>query len=145
MTRTRNWPTLYKKTSIGQTQYWNIRVNGNIIETAYGKVGGKEVITSDVIKAGKNIGKSNETTPHEQAVLEADSQWTGKLKKGYVKTIEGAQAEEKDEIVQGGYDVMLAHDYNKRGKDMPEGCYCQPKLDGGKSRSRECSAMVART
>jgi ATP-dependent DNA ligase len=74
---------------------------------------------------GKNIGKSNETSSVEQAVLEAKAIIKDKLTKGYFETIEEAAAEE---VIL----PMLAHDYFKHVNkvDWKENWYVQPKFDG---------------
>lgn len=53
--------TLYKKTSTGAIQMWQIWTEDNVIKTAFGQVGGKVQQTEDIIHYGKNIGRSNET------------------------------------------------------------------------------------
>jgi len=121
-------PTLYKKTSTGAIQYWKIWTENNVIKTAYGQVDGKEQITEDVIHEGKNIGRSNETTPAQQAELEAKSHWDKKKKKNYVEEIDRAENAETD--VEGGLDVMLAHPYSKQGHKINWPAFAQPKLDG---------------
>lgn len=122
------FPTLYKKTSVDKIQYWKIWTEGNVIKTAYGQVGGKEQVTEDVIHEGKNIGRSNETTPEQQADLEATSHWDKKKKKNYVE--EMGRAENKETDVVGGLDVMLAHPYSKQGHKIKWPAFAQPKLDG---------------
>ena len=133
-----NLPTLYKKTSTGADQEWTITVEGATIVTRFGQVGGKIQETRDTMREGKNVGKSNETTPEQQAEFEAESTWTKKLKKGYVKTISDAREGKVDEIITGGYSPMLAHKYNERGDKIVFPAYIQPKLDG-----HRCTADVA--
>lgn len=123
-----DFPVLYKKTSTDKIQYWKIWTEGNIIKTAYGQVDGKEQITEDVIHEGKNIGRSNETTPEQQAELEAKSNWDKKKKKNYVEDADRAEKSETD--VEGGINVMLAHPYSKQGHKIKWPAYAQPKLDG---------------
>lgn len=123
-------PKLFKLTSTGAAQEWQISVDENIIVTEWGQVGGKIQITQDVIKEGKNLGKANETTPEEQAESEAQSQWEKKLKKGYVKTLVAAEAGEVDDIIGGGINPMLAQKFSERGEKIVYPAYAQPKLDG---------------
>lgn len=132
-----NFPTLYKKTSTGADQMWEISTYDNIIITRYGQVGGKIQETTDVVKSGKNLGRANQTTPVQQAEAEAQSQWEKKLKKGYVQSLSDAQAGRVDSIIEGGYFPMLAHKYAERGDDITFPAYLQPKLDG-----HRCTAEV---
>lgn len=131
------FPTLYKKTSTGADQMWEIETVENTIIVRFGQVDGKIQTTSDVIATGKNIGRSNETTPVQQAEAEAKSQWEKKLKKGYVQSIEGARTGEVDDIIEGGFFPMLAHKYDERGDSITFPAYLQPKLDG-----HRCVAIV---
>ena len=122
---------LYKKTSTGKIQSWKISTvqkdDGVLIVSERGQVGGK--INSDggkLITKGKNIGKANETTPQEQALLEAESKWKKKKDEGYFETIEEAQTE----LVLL---PMLAHSFEKRGHGINWPAIGQPKLDGTRS------------
>jgi DNA ligase 1 len=137
MEKTMKLPTLYKKTSTGAIQQWNIHVidqrgsaTAACIITEYGQVGGKIQMTSDLIQDGKNVGKKNETTPRQQAEAEAQSQWEKKKKKGYVESVSGAEAGELDKLITGGVEPMLAQSFSKHGHKIKYPCFTQPKLDG---------------
>lgn len=121
-------PTLYKKASTGKIQEWTIGVEGSTIITIHGQMDGKKQRTEDVIKEGKNLGRSNETSPAEQALAEATSKWEGKIKKGYVEDIARSRAGEKD--IEGGYDCQLAHKFADHGAKIKYPAYIQPKLNG---------------
>lgn len=123
-------PTLYKKSSQGKIEIWQISVVGTAITTVYGEHDGKMQTTTDFIKSGKNIGKVNETTPEEQAKLEAKSKWEKKLKSGYVDSFEKATRGETSELITGGVEPMLAHPFDKQGGKIKYPCFGQPKLDG---------------
>lgn len=136
-------PTLYKLTSTGKVQMWEIYADripsgGAMILTHYGLVGGKVQKAEEVISEGKNLGKANETSPYEQAVAEAQSQWEKKVKKGYVQNIEDAAEKRVDtNFITGGVDPMLAHSYDKQGHKIKYPAYVQPKLDG-----HRCIAII---
>jgi DNA ligase 1 len=131
-------PLLYKKTSTGAIQYWKICVyedsnsgSAHTIETEYGQVGTESPqVTFDTISKGKNVGKKNETTPKQQAEAEATAKWEKQKKKGYVESIEAAQAGEVDALIEGGISPMLAHKYSEHGSKIIFPAYVQPKLDG---------------
>jgi len=64
--------TLLKRKSSGKVRQWDVRVEGNQVIVSYGWVNGK--MTKKITRCeAKNIGRANETTPAEQAVLEAAS------------------------------------------------------------------------
>lgn len=130
-------PILYKKTSTGADQMWEVSTEGSTIVTRFGQVDGKIQTTTDTITVGKNIGRANETTPKQQAEAEAKSQWEKKLKKGYVQNLGDAQQGKVDSIIEGGYFPMLAHKYDERGDDITFPAFLQPKLDG-----HRCTAHV---
>jgi DNA ligase-1 len=128
-------PVLFKKTSTGAIQTWSIGVEDNVIIVNHGKQGGKIQRTEETIKEGKSIGRSNETTPAEQALAEATSKWEGKIKKGYVEEVERAEAGEKD--IDGGFDCMLAHKFSDHNQKITYPAAVQPKLNG-----HRCLAVV---
>ena len=99
---------LYKKTNTGAIQIWQIRVEGNVIHTVYGQLGGKLQETSNTIKEGKNVGKVNGTTPEGQAIAEAAAKYEHQIKKGYSKTLDDAEAGGVSEVIEGGIFPMLA-------------------------------------
>ena len=112
MSNTTQFSPLYSQNSNGTIQTWAIPVVDNVIHKTYGKMGGKMQSIQETIAAGKNAGRKNETSPAEQAVFEAKSQWEKKLKTGYCKTLDSANAGESDaQFVAGGIEPMLAHKY----------------------------------
>lgn len=128
------FPKLYKKTSTGAIQEWQVYVddtNGSpTIVTKYGQLGGKIQTSTEVITEGKNIGRSNETSPMEQAYLQAKSDWEKQLKKGYVDNEEDAEDGKLDAIIEGGIAPMLAHKFSEQGHKIKYPALVQPKLDG---------------
>jgi DNA ligase-1 len=130
-------PILYKKTSTGAIQFWQITAVGNQIMTTYGQIGTDSPQTTfDFIKEGKNTGRANATSVAEQAQAEAKAKWTKQLKNGYVKTQVEAELEIVDDVIEGGILPMLAHKYSvndvltKNAKKIKFPCLGQPKLDG---------------
>ncbi len=134
------FPVLYGEATTGKAKMWSIRVfersGHGVIETSHGYVGGKTQTNEKVISDGKNIGKKNETTPLQQAINEAKSAWQKKKDSGY--SPEDCGEDDADSVEDTGrakevFDVpnaMLAHDYNKRGKDIKFPCFVQRKYDG---------------
>lgn len=127
-------PTLLKKDDKGNTQEWRVYTHGKIdgtceLGTIFGRQGGKMQEHSIIIREGKNLGRSNETTPATQAQAEAQSAWNDKVKKGY--SSDGNQ--------DGQRGVMLATDYydlakRKIGVNLPKVVIVSPKLDGVRSK-----------
>lgn len=118
-------PTLYGKASTGKLKEWTISTDGDKVITSHGSVGGK--ITSKAYTAeGKNIGRSNETTPEQQAELEALAAWTLKMKRGYYLTKEEAEAHEE-------FTPMKCQDYKDFAHKIVFPCYAQYKLNGLRS------------
>jgi DNA ligase-1 len=120
-------PTLFTLTATGAIQAWTVSHEDNSVITTYGQVNGKTQSTIDVIKAGKNIGKSNETTPAEQAALKAKQLWDRKVKEGYVVDITAAS---EGETGLEGIEPMLAFPIEKKEKHVVYPAIVQPKLDG---------------
>lgn len=118
--------TLYGLDKSGGYKIWSVRVlnhHGHAeIIVSHGKDGGKITDKVTVIKEGKNIGRSNETTPYEQALSEAESKVNKQKDKGY--------RESKKELTSVGIAAMLSQDYNKKPKLIKFPCLVSRKLDG---------------
>lgn len=83
------WPMLYAKGTTGKVLEWQIEVYAHMYRTTTGFQGMKKVVSEYTECEGKNIGRSNETSPHEQARLEAQALWEKKIKsKGYWENID---------------------------------------------------------
>lgn len=134
------FPKLYKKTSTGAIQEWEVYVDDTnctpVIVTKYGQLGGKIQTSTEIITEGKNIGRSNETSPMEQAYLQAKSDWEKQLKKGYVDNVDDAEDGKTDAIIEGGIAPMLAHKFSEQGHKIKYPALVQPKLDGHRCTSQ---------
>jgi DNA ligase 1 len=131
-----DFPQLYKKTNTGAVNCWRVRVEGSTIVVVYGQVGGAFQSTSDVVRKGKNLGKKNETTPEQQAVLEAEAKWRKKQEReGYVQDINRAEAGETD--TEGGIAPMLAQPLKDAKHRLNFPCDAQRKYNGGR-----CIAVI---
>lgn len=116
---------LYKKDTKGKIRYLDIHVDGADLIQISGIVGTDSPIEHRKICKIKNAGRSNATTPKEQAISEMNSEITDKLTKGYFRT--------QDEAIEGDVILpMLAKDYAAEVKkiDWNGHVYIQPKLDG---------------
>ena len=117
---------IYKKDSSGKIRYLEIRNEGGCVVQESGVVGTDNPVVNVSTCEAKNIGKSNATTPEEQALLESIAKITEKMRLGYFDTIEEAQQ-------KGGKDFllpMLAKDFKKEKDKIKFPCFVQPKLDG---------------
>lgn len=115
-------PTLYIRDSKGKERFWSVRTEGAKIIVSYGQIGGKTTEKVTTAKA-KNVGKSNETTPEQQAVIEAKAKW--------VKQVEREDYHEDIEKAGQQLRPMLALDYTKVPHRVDwSRAVGQPKLDG---------------
>jgi len=115
--------TLYGDPKGGKIKQWSVYVEGNTVTVEWGRVGGK-LQTKDTICKSKSVGKSNETTPEQQALLEAHAKWT----KQYDNKLYRHTAEEAQKV--GELLPMLAIDGSKKPEKIKFPCQIQPKLDG---------------
>lgn len=118
---------LYTYDKNGKPRMWRVEVvetdHGTaIIRRSYGQVNGQITTTEREITQGKNKGRSNETTPFSQAMLEAKSLHDKQLSEGYVREL-------TDNTPQKLF-PMLAHTWEDRAKYVQAPFYVQPKLDG---------------
>lgn len=85
--------TLYKRTKTSSIQFWEVGVQNQgeaaqITKTA-GKLGtAKPTTHTEKVAEGKNIGRANQTTPYDQAVAQATSDWNKKRDEGYKSPID---------------------------------------------------------
>lgn len=115
-------PKLYGKDKNGCFKVWSVSSEDGKVYVTHGKLDGKQQVKVTQC-TGKSIGRSNETSPEEQAVLEAQSKWRKQLDKYYRETEEEVLALETE-------GVMLAQDYTKKPHFLEEEFYISPKLDG---------------
>ena len=132
------FPTLYN-TTIGtnRSKQWCVSVLENedntfTIHSEHGIVGGKQVSHDTVISEGKNKGKKNETTPRDQALLEARRDWDKKVKQGYTEELVVEEKPEKPSSKSGRLlKPMLAIEFDmEKEKSVKFPVFIQPKLDG---------------
>ena len=129
-------PKLYKKTTIGKTQTWEIEVSGNKFRTISGQEDGKKITNNWTVCEGKNVGKKNATTGEEQALKEAEAKHKKKLEAGYHLNL-------KNISKKRFYEPMLAQDFKNKNRqsevmaDLQQvdggtvgTVFSQPKLDG---------------
>ena len=121
MIKVQQFSTLYHTGKSGAIYSWNIWTEGADIVTLYGQIDGKKQIARKTATA-KNVGRSNETSPKEQAILEATAMHKFKLDRKYSETIEEAQKEI--------FLPMLATSFDKRKHSVDYPMDVQPKLDG---------------
>ncbi len=113
---------LYKLSKNGQkTQYWEIQVEGYRYRTVEGYVGGALTTSEWTYAEGKNIGKANETSPDQQAELEAISKVTKKRDKGYGDSMEEAARP---------FGVTLAKKWEDYKNVVEYPVWISPKMDG---------------
>lgn len=115
---------LYKLDSKQKVRILHIYTEGSILIQESGLVDGAKV-KHEKICTGKNIGKSNQTTPEEQAILQVKSKTEEKLSEGYFFTIEEAKS---IKITM----PMLALSYNDEKSKIKwaNPVYISPKMDG---------------
>ncbi len=117
-----NLPKLYIYDSKGKPRVWSVHTEGNIIVVIHGLVDGKKQIKRTRAKA-KNVGRANETTPEQQAKLQAQSKWNAqKDRDDYHEDIEKSGLQTRP---------MLANDYRKVPHRLDwTKTVAQPKLNG---------------
>lgn len=117
------FPILYKYTTKGQAQQWQIFVDDSWFYTQEGIVGGLLTKSLPTFCAAKNVGRANETTPQEQAILEAKAKHQKKIDSGYAENLDKSGAK--------FFEPMLAFEYSKYPNiPFTKRTFVQPKLDG---------------
>lgn len=116
---------LFKTTSTGAIQEWQIFFERGEYYTVSGQIDGKKIISAATKCKGKNVGKKNETTDEQQAELEARAKWQKKRDEGYVEDVDALDGANPLRL-----DPMLAKDYDDYSSKLEFPVYSQPKLDG---------------
>jgi predicted DNA-binding WGR domain protein len=75
---------LEKISEAGKNVFWEAVIHDNEVEYSWGAVNGKIQREIKTYLEGKNIGKSNETSPSEQCLFEAEKKARLKIEKGYI-------------------------------------------------------------
>ena len=131
----KEFPTLYRQSSTGVVLQWRTWVKGRTVWTEHGQKGGKLQVGQDLIKEGKNLGRSNATTPESQALAQAQQEHNAHLKKGYGLS---AQIAATTKNILAAVEPMLAYPIEKRPKAAVFPARAQPKLDG-----MRCIAIIS--
>jgi DNA ligase 1 len=119
-------PTLYKRDTKGKVRQLTIQYGWDsddvaAVRSIAGLQDGKKVTSGWNESKAKNVGRSNATTAHTQAISEAMSLFDRRIEKEYFKDI-------KDIDSYTAFKPMLAGGY-KQDEDMFP-VIAQPKLDG---------------
>lgn len=126
---TKKFPTLYGLTSKGVVKSWKIWVEKFPLEATifveHGQLEGKKQLSPESIRVGLNIGKSNETTPFEQACLEAESKWKKKHDANYCEKLPEGESNLTLKLLP-----MLAQKFKERKHKIVWPAFVQPKLNG---------------
>lgn len=126
------FPELYKIDKLGRTSMWRIYVIGDQYFRESGIKNGKVKSYAPVRAIPKNVGRANETTPEEQALFEAFSEWKHKKDQVYA---EGESETEntgavEDAVIGERLRPMLAEKWSERKHYAKFPGAVSPKLDG---------------
>ena len=157
-----SFPKLYAQDKNGKIKVWTaavLRSSGGAVASriTHGYINGKQQVAYRTCEAGKNIGRSNETSPLEQSISETRRKWLDKKdKEAYTENKpadcgEGYGDLSGNDFGDGGGDgdgdnasftrpflPMLAQTFDpadleagsKKKKVIKFPCFVQPKLDG---------------
>ena len=115
--------TLFKRASNGKVLEHTFEVEGNGYRTISGYVDGVKTTTEWTYCQGKNIGRSNETTPEGQAAAEANAEWKKRTERNYFANVA--------DIDKGTmFKPMLANKWEDYANKIQYPIFSQPKLDG---------------
>lgn len=115
--------TLYGKDSKGGLRVWSVWTEGGDVVVRHGQYPAGKMQEKRYATEGKNLGKSNETTPETQALLEMEAKYVKQLKTGYFKTTEEALESEE-------FTPMKAQNYKDHSHKVEYPCIEQVKLNG---------------
>lgn len=115
--------TLFKRATNGKVLEHTFEIQGNGYRTISGYVDGVKTTTEWTYCQGKNVGRSNETTPEGQAAAEANAEWKKRIERNYFANIA--------DIDKGTmFKPMLANKWEDYANKIQYPIFSQPKLDG---------------
>jgi len=137
-----NFPILYGKSTTGKIKTWKAEVikaseGESLIRIEHGYSDGKKQEDVRSVTSGKNLGKINETTPYQQAVSEAKSDFNKKCDEGYAENIEDIKEESS-----GFFLPMLAHKWNDHSSKIKFPAVLEPKFDGFRCLAKKEDGVV---
>ena len=152
-------PTLSTINKNDKKMFWKIWSDKNEIFRQSYHLNGKVRDFPSIICTGKNVGKKNETTDNQQAMLEAYSKWSKQQDKGYSIHIEEKEDKkgecidneiEKDkqkmEMKKQEKDTpilpMLAQKFDERAKYIQYPAGVSRKLDGIRMFARDVDGVI---
>lgn len=126
---------IFKRGVDGKIRQWNYVVEPNTgrWKVLSGIMGGTPTESTWKQAKPKNIGKANQTTAHQQAMLEGNAKREEKLRAEYRTNVADI-----DNVPRG---PMLAATYTGN-LDFTKGVWCQPKLDGIRALITKDSAIT---
>jgi len=127
--------TLYKTTTKGAIQQYDIETIDDTYIVSQGQINGKKQ-TYTTQCTPKNVGKKNETTGVAQAKLEALAKHAKQIKKGYSTSPTAPVTVNLPQKVQT---------YSKHKKKVIYPCYASPKLNGVNATYRLSNGTVELT
>ena len=110
-----SFPKLYAQDKNGKIKVWTaavLRSSGGAVASriTHGYINGKQQVAYRTCDAGKNIGRSNETSPLEQSISETRRKWLDKKEKE-------AYTENKPADCGEGYGDLSGNDFGDGGGD----------------------------
>ena len=112
--------TLYKQGKTGAIQVCNISTIGDTVTVEFGQLNGK-MQSKATVCTPKNVGRANQTTAEQQAILEAKAKHVDKIKSGYSTDISAPITVQLPQKVKSYLD-------NKHLVKFP--AFTTPKLNG---------------
>jgi len=132
--------TLFKKSRNGKLQIWQIETEDNRYRTTEGYLDGKQTPTEWTSCQGKRIGSTNETSPQEQAIKEAEARVRKQLDKGWTEDINSVDEAAMKILPQLAHKLEENWDYALK---LPH-IALQAKLDGARTIGAE-NGLFTRT
>lgn len=123
---------LYKAGKGGRIQQWECNVEGDELVTTYGTLDGK-LQTKRTKCLPKNVGKANETSGNEQALLECFASYKDRINnKHYRETIEEAKG-----VVENCIVPMKILNYKDHKDKLKKGYYESAKVNGSRAMFKD--------
>jgi ATP-dependent DNA ligase len=127
---------LYQKARTGKTKWIELYTEGRFLCSKWGLMDSDKIQETRKECQAMNIGKVNETTPEQQAIVEMEAKIKKKKENGYVETLETIESIVSEEIDLDN--IPKAFCPSKPAKDAPTAILKSPDTFGQIKRNGHC-------
>ena len=133
---------LFQRAKTGKIKWTDVYTDGAKMITEWGVIGSDKRQNTIKVCIGKNIGKSNELTPEQQAIAEMEAKLTKKKEKGYLENIDDVTFTATVEMTLDDIPKSFCPSKPAPEKNMKDKFRDHPQTYGQRKRDGHCIILV---